>query len=129
MTWTPATFVAAWPEFASTLAADTAMGRTVVQSALTAAASECDPRLYPDDIDHLVGLLAAHKLAVSPFGQQARVDTGDKKKADETTIYLREFNRLTSLRAGGPWTVGQPAVSPAMLPSPLTGFYGPWGWP
>ena len=124
MTWTPATFVAAYPEFAPTLAADTSGSRTVVQTALANAASQCDARLFPDNLDQMVGLMAAHILSIGPYGQQARQSTGDKKKPDESTTYLTEWKRLAAQRAGGPWTMGQPAVAPTILPG-----WSPWGCP
>lgn len=56
----------------------------VVTAALTAAAGETSTD-FGDSYDEAHGLLAAHKLAISPFGQSARM-VSDKGE----TTYQRE---------------------------------------
>lgn len=75
-------------------------------AAIAEAAEECDPRIFgaTTGVDIAVGLLAAHKLSISPGGQQARLEA---KGGDGTTTYLAEWNRLAQKRAGGPWVTGQ----------------------
>jgi hypothetical protein len=93
--WTAASFKEQWPEFAPTPDA-------LVEAKLAAAALQCDARLFGDDTDEAVGLLAAHKLASSPHGAPARLD-----KTDPLTVYKAEWNELARKRAGGPWAIGQ----------------------
>jgi hypothetical protein len=76
----------------------------LVQCALDESARRTDPRVFGARADDAVGLLAAHLLAVSPFGQQARL----KSDAGNTT-YNREWERLAAACAGGPWATGQGA--------------------
>ena len=97
MAWTPTTFKARWEEFSATADA-------LITAVLAEAALECDARVYGDSYDHAVGLLTAHKLSISPGGQQARLEA---KGGDGTTTYLAELNRLSRRRAGGPWAMGQ----------------------
>ena len=126
MTVTPTDFVSKYaPEYASTLAADGRNGTAIVQQALTDAAAGVDYRLFPATIaDRMVALIAADMLATSPYGQQARLDSGDKKKPAKST-YRVEYEELEAKYAGGPVAMGQPAVPPAILPgwNPLGG-----GW-
>lgn len=95
MTWTAASFKRHYQEFER-------IPDDVVLSRLADAATQCDPRVFAARLDEAVGLLAAHKLALSPFGQQARLksDAGD-------TVYRQEWLRITRQSAGGPWLVGQ----------------------
>lgn len=95
MAWTASTFKSRWPEFAPTADAQ-------VDAVLVAAARRCDARVFGDDTDEAVGFYAAHLLATSPQGQQARLESD---KAD--TTYRAEWLRLARQRAGGPWSVGQ----------------------
>lgn len=95
MAWTASTFKARWAEFAP-------QSDDLVDAVLAEAAAECDERVFGASYDHAVGLLAAHKMAVSPFGQTARQEGGDKS----STTYLDEWSRLTRARAGGPWVTG-----------------------
>lgn len=94
MTWTATTFKARFEEF-------TPQSDTLVETVLAEAALECDERIFGESLDHAVGLLAAHKLAVSPFGQSARLVA-----KDGSTTYEREFQKLSRKKAGGPWTTG-----------------------
>lgn len=95
MAWTATTFKARWGEFSP-------QSDSLVDAVLAEAAAECDARIFGASHDHAVGLLAAHKLAVSPFGQTARQEGNDKS----STTYLDEWQRLARLRAGGPWVTG-----------------------
>jgi|SRR5579859_3168472 len=103
MAWTPTTFVARWPEFAPTLAANP----SIVQSALDEAARRCDVRVFATRMDDAVGLMAAHLLAISPYGEQSRLDT-DKAE----TTYNIEWKRLAKMAAGGAWAVGIGPTAP-----------------
>lgn len=97
MAWTAATFKAARVEFAE-------IADAAVTAALSDATSELDSRLFGSTFDQAVGLLAAHKLSISPFGQQARLEA---KAGDGTTTYLAEFNRLARKKCGGALAIGQ----------------------
>ncbi len=95
MAWDAASFKVRWPEFIPTADA-------VVTATLADAVLRVDDRLFGDSTDAAVGLLTAHLLAISPFGQQNRMvsDDGD-------TTYNREFKRMSKNATGGPWRTGQ----------------------
>ncbi len=93
--YTPTTFKARWTEF-------TPVADALVTSALAEATRECDARVFGTRIDDAIGLLAAHKLAISPQGQAARLVA-----KDGSTTYGTEWARIARQRAGGPWAVGQ----------------------
>ena len=95
MAWTPTSFKTRWTDFAPTSDA-------LVQSALDEAARRTDERVFGTRYDDAVGLLAAHNLSISPFGQQARLET-DKGE----TTYMTALKLLRRERAGGPWAIGQ----------------------
>jgi hypothetical protein len=92
--WTPADFKARWTEFAF-------LDDDLVQAALDEAVRECDARVYRDRYDDAVGLLACHNLAISPAGQQARLES-DKG----TTTYWGRFAEIRKQKAGGPRLAG-----------------------
>lgn len=94
MAWTAASFKARWPEF-EPVADDTVTG------ALAEAGRRNDARVFGDRTDDAVGLYAAHLLAISPGGQQARL-----KSDSANTTYNREWERLAAACAGGGWTAG-----------------------
>lgn len=94
MTWTASTFKARWEEFSPQTDA-------LVLAALAEATAELDERVFDASFDHAVGLLAAHKLAVSPFGQMARLVA-----EDGSTTYEKELAKLSRKKAGGVWAVG-----------------------
>lgn len=111
MTWTPTTFRARWPEFDG-------VADNVVSAALADAARGVDARLFGTRTDLAVGLRAAHLLAISPYGQQARLESD---KSD--TTYRAEYLRMAREVAGGPWVMGQ-------TPDSLTGALSwPCTWP
>lgn len=74
-----AAFRARFPEFATAQDA-------LVNACLTASAAETSSEL--DAYDEAHGLLAAHKLAISPFGGMARLEAGLK------TTYEQERTAL-----------------------------------
>jgi len=94
MAWTATTFKARWPEFAPTADAR-------VEAVLVSAARRCAASVFGADTDEAVGFYAAHLLATSPHGTQAR------KGDSDTPTYYVEWQRLARQRAGGPWSVGQ----------------------
>jgi hypothetical protein len=100
MGWTATTFKARWGEFAPT---DDAL----VAAALAEADAECDARVFGGSYDHAVGLLAAHKLSVSAFGLQARLDPkAAKDTPNGTTTYGQEHDAIAAKKAGGFWALG-----------------------
>lgn len=79
----------------------------VVQAAITAAEREVDPAVFGEKTDEAVSLLAAHKLSISPFGQQARLaPKAQGGGLHGSTIYGVEYDALTRQCAGGFWVVG-----------------------
>jgi len=84
-----------YPEFVPTPDA-------VVEAKLAAAANGCDERVFGARYDEAVGLLAAHKLSLSPFGSQARLEKDSTK-----TTYSEQWTELARQCAGGAWFVGQ----------------------
>ncbi len=102
MAWTPTTFRARWPEYGPTSDA-------LITSAITDAGVRVDARLFGDETDAAVGLLAAHLLAISPQGAgMNRMATGDKADdQDGDSTYNAEFKRIARRKAGGPWLAGQ----------------------
>lgn len=98
MTLSLAAFRARYDEF-------TVYSDALCTAAIAEAVDECDERIFgTTGYDIAVGLLAAHKLSISPGGQQARLEA---KGGDGTTTYLAEWQRLAQKRAGGPWATGQ----------------------
>lgn len=64
-------------------------GSDLIEAALTDAATELDTSIYRDKYDVAHGLLAAHKLAISPYGRSARL-----VNEDGTTTYEKELTRI-----------------------------------
>lgn len=88
------------PEFEGTPTA-------VVQAAIDDADTEVDPRVFGEKADQAVSLLAAHKLSLAPFGQQARL--APKLVQDSphgTTTYGTEYDALVRQCGGGFWVAG-----------------------
>lgn len=94
MAHTATTFKARWSEFAP-------IDDATVTAALAEATESCNATDFAERFDEAVGLLAAHKLAISPMGQQARLES---KEGD--TTYRQEWARLSRMCCGGPWAVG-----------------------
>lgn len=101
MAWTATSFKARYPEFAPTPDAQ-------VNGALADATARIDTRLLSTaNYDAAVGLLTAHLLSITPFGQQARLE-GEKEPSGGTgSTYNSELKRLLRLAGGGPWFAGQ----------------------
>lgn len=101
MPFDAATFKARYPEFAPTPDA-------LVTATLADATARIDSRLLSTaNFNAAVGLLTAHLLSISPFGQQARLE-GEKEPSGGTgSTYNSELKRLLRLAGGGPWTTGQ----------------------
>lgn len=78
-----------FPEFDSA-------GDTMVQAFLDAAALEIDLDVWGPKADQGRFYLAAHKLALSPFGQAARL-----AKDKDSTTYWTHYTRLVSQVACG----------------------------
>lgn len=95
MAWTASTFKTAYPEFE-------ALADALVEAKLAEATRRLDARVFGARADDAVGLQAAHLLALSPFGQHARLESD---KGD--TTYRQELQRMMRASAGGPWTIGQ----------------------
>jgi hypothetical protein len=84
-----AQFLTQFPEFK---AADA----DLVISMLTAAQLEIDPAVWRAKSDQGQGFLAAHKLALSPFGQNTRLVA-----KDGSTTYEKHFEKLRAQVASG----------------------------
>jgi hypothetical protein len=77
-----------FPEFRAT-------SDEMIEGFLGAASVEISESLYGDKYDSAHGFLAAHMLAVSPFGKASRTDNKD----EETTTYWRNYARIRKLVA------------------------------
>lgn len=79
MAVTVASFLASRPEFAS------AEGLVDLETQLAYAITRVDPEIWKDKTDEGVELTLAHALALSPFGQNAKLVS----KAGETTYGIQ----------------------------------------
>lgn len=95
MAVTLASFRVAFPEFEG---ADDSL----VQAKLDEAVLALDERVFGARFDEAVRYRAAHTLAISPFGQNARLVA-----KDGSTTYGTQFDAVCRACAGGPWVVGQ----------------------
>lgn len=84
-----ATFLQQFPEFQ---AADAEL----VQAMLNAAQLEIDTSVWGPKADQGQGYLAAHKLALSPFGQNVRLVA-----KDGSTTYEKHYKELRGQVASG----------------------------
>lgn len=75
---------------------------SLVQAKLDEAALALDERVFGVRFDEAVRYRAAHTLAISPFGQTARLVA-----KDGSTTYGSQFEQVSRACAGGPWAVGQ----------------------
>lgn len=75
---------------------------TLVQAKLDEAALALDERVFGARFDEAVRYSAAHRLALSPFGQNARMVA-----KDGSTTYGMQFDNVCRACAGGGWAVGQ----------------------
>ncbi len=80
-------FKTRFPEFANT---DTGL----IQSCLDEAGRQCDAAVFSTRLDDAVRYKAAHLLAVSPMGQDARL-----VRKDGGSIYNDEFKNLQRQRS------------------------------
>jgi len=100
VTVTPASLRAQRPEFVP-------VDDAVVQAAIADAVTEVDDRVFGAKTDQAVSLLAAHKLAISPFGTQARLDPKAQGEGGHgTTTYGCEYDTLVEQCGGGFYVVG-----------------------
>ena len=79
----------------------------VVQAAIDDAVTEVDVRIFDVKANQAVSLLAAHKLGISPFGGQCRLDpkeAGDTPHG--TTTYGCEYDALVKQCGGGFYVAG-----------------------
>lgn len=86
---TTAEFLVLFPEYAALAAEDN--GTELIDGALARADRRVSDS-WGDRRDDVIGLTAAHMLALSPFGRNARLST-----ADGTTTYGTE---LTAMKKG-----------------------------
>jgi hypothetical protein len=75
-------FTKRFPEFADT-------DPSLIEMALSEARSEINHEHFGDTFVLVVQYLAAHKLAISPMGENCRLEG-----AQEKTIYQLEYERL-----------------------------------
>jgi hypothetical protein len=95
-------FVDAYPEFRSTYQREPAM----VANALATAVLHCGPEVFGSAYAQAVMLMAAHQLAMSPFGEALRIKGDD----GPTSLYFRRWQDLANSRrprvmlgGGLPW--------------------------
>lgn len=88
MAHTPTTFRTSFPEFVR--APD-----SLIAAKLAEATRQIDPALWGDKFDDGVGYLAAHKLALSPFGNTAKLTP------NTTTTYEIHYRRLLGMVTAG----------------------------
>lgn len=84
-----ATFIVQFPEFADTNTAQ-------VEAILAAAALEIDADVWGDKADQGQAYLAAHKLALSPFGNNGQLVATGSGAGYEATVYGAHY--LTLMR-------------------------------
>ncbi len=84
MTVSIATFKAHFPEFADARAPD-----DLIAAKLDEADNQTNSETWGDLLDQGILYLAAHLLATSPFGQQARLAS-----SDATSTYGNRYDRL-----------------------------------
>lgn len=87
-------FITKFPEFARA-------GTALVQAHLDAAALEIDTEIFATLADEAIYYLAAHRLALSPYGQTAKLVAEGKR----TTTYQTHFRELQEKCCRGAWTL------------------------
>jgi len=85
-----AAFLVSFPEFAKA-------SPELVDAKLAEAARRIAPDVWKEKTDDGIGYLAAHLLAVSPFGQQARLVA-----KDGGTVYEETYKQIKREVASGP---------------------------
>lgn len=90
---TPSTLAVKFPEFVDVIADDEPfVEEKIAEAGRRVSVTAWDPQGLTDDG---VSYLAAHLIAVSPLGEQAKLDTeGD-------TTYLKEFKRMVRIVSSG----------------------------
>lgn len=88
---TKAQFLSEYPEFSEERAPD-----DLISAKLAQANARTPSVIWLTNTDQGVGLLAAHLISTSPWGQQARLAA-----ADGSTTYSRERERLERLIGAG----------------------------
>ena len=88
-------FLERFPEFSKTNVSNPSL----VQDMLDDAALVIDPSTWGPLAGQGHGYLAAHMLALSPFGQQARLVLDGK--AGDSTTYQKHYERLMRLVGSG----------------------------
>lgn len=73
-----------------------AVSDPMAQAYLDAAALEVDLAVWGPKADQGIFYLAAHKLALSPYGQAARLAARASTKGTATTTYFEHFTNLVS---------------------------------
>ena len=89
MALTLTVFRARFPEFQS-------LPDPTAQDAINRGAAQSDSIVFGDLTDEATGYLAAHFLALSPYGQQSRLSN-----ATESTTYMLHWRRLATKKAAG----------------------------
>lgn len=89
MSVTVDSFLASYPEFRSA-------ERDLLQAKLDAAEPQVDSEVWGDKTDQGVELTAAHLLAISPFGQNARLVA-----KDGSTTYSKRLREMQLQVTGG----------------------------
>lgn len=98
MSWTPDTFIAAYPEFAQ--------AGPIIDAALAQAANECDPTVFNNAsarfqrLDDAVGALAAHILCQSPFARTLKLESVNDDQGRPTTKYWLRYDQIRRQVAG-----------------------------
>lgn len=77
------------------------MPQAQVQANLNAASLEIDQSVWGPKADQGQAFLTAHKLALSPFGQNARMVIKDQKGFDLTTTYQVHYKALVRQVSSG----------------------------
>lgn len=86
---TAAALKVSYPEFVRT---DTAL----IDAKLAEAALSCDPLVWGSRTDEAIMLTAAHLLAISPWGQQAKLSA-----RDGSSVYQKRLEDITPQVAHG----------------------------
>lgn len=88
-----ATFRVQFPEFK-------AVADTFVQAHLDAAELEVDADVWGTKADQGIAYLAAHKMALSPMGQAAKLVNPDPKKGPLTTYHAHYLDLVRQVSSG-----------------------------
>lgn len=83
-------FLAAFPEFRAAFQREPAM----VENALATGALHCGLEVFGSAYPQAVMLMAAHQLAMSPFGEALRIQGDD----GSTTLYYKRWQDLSNSR-------------------------------